>query len=440
MRGKNFERVMKFIALLNIFIFLYPVFMTFRFFAFDNRINVLDSIMPLLTMFFGLWATKYICRKEYYFTTRLLSYVAVAVPVMVCLGVYHETGIFRSIFEAFVTSIFYIIGSVNFSKGYREVYRTNTLGANVIVLTAVFIIVNIVPALIPVRDVVFIFILFNIPVTMLIMSEENIDEVFLTRGVEIPEVQRSIRKENIKLVAILYGVILVLFNIKDLLTVILKFCFLAYINISFFIMYLISKLFSVKGDSSNGNASNALPPMEPGEPNNTANIIYVIVSVAVIILILYKLIPKLIKGIAALIKYIKSKLSTKTKVNESRYNDNECEEIVEITKQSTDSWFKRKKKVNLFSMLRKSKDPAERIRLMYKIILTEIGKNGVAVVVSDTSGQILEKVQPIEELKNNLVNITPIYEKVRYGEEMPDIKSVGAVEEGFLKITGKSRL
>ena len=42
MRGKNFERVMKFIALLNIFLFLYPVFMTLRFYAFDNRINILD--------------------------------------------------------------------------------------------------------------------------------------------------------------------------------------------------------------------------------------------------------------------------------------------------------------------------------------------------------------------------------------------------------------
>jgi hypothetical protein len=439
MRGKSFTDVMKFIAFLNIFIFSYPVFIILRYYVFNTSGGVVGAALVLFSIFFGLFATKFICRKEYYFTTRLLSYCSIIIPVLVAIGIYHGTGALRIIYESVTAGVFYIIGSLNFSKSYSEIYSTKTLSSNVVILTAVFILVNIVKALNPVRSIIFVFVILNIPIAMALISEGNIDQVFLKRGVEIPEVQRSIRKANIKLVAILYGLILVLFNIKDLLSAALKFILLTYIKLNFFIMYLISLLFANKDGSSGNQQADMNLPVDPGN-GKTANNLFTFVAVILIIFILYKLIPKLFRAIVNLIRFIKSKLSKKIKINDNRYNDNECEEIIEITKQSTDSWWKRRKRLNLFSMLKKTHDPAERVRLIYRIILGELGKKGVVVAVSDTTGQVTQKAQSSDKLKIDLKSVTPIYEKVRYGEEVPNTDSIRSMEEDLLKITGKSRV
>lgn len=441
MRGKSFAEAMKLLALINIFLFLYPVFIALRYYLFNSTGGFPGVTFAVFSMFFGLFATKFICRKEYYFTTRLLSYLAILIPVIFSGLVYLPSGTLRIVYESVIAGIFYIFGSVNFSKSYGEIYNSKTLGANVIILTAVLLLANIVTAIKPVRGLIFIFVLFNIPIAMSIISEVNIDEVFLKRGVEIPEVQRSIRKQNFKLVAILYGIILVLFNIKDLLSAILRFILLTYIKINIFIMYLISLLFENKDKSSGGSDQGSMNlPMEPGEGSKTANVLFTVVAVILILFILYKLLPKIFKAIVELIRYIKSKISRKIKINENRYNDNECEEIIEITKQSSDSWLKRKKRANLFSLLRKTHDPAQRVRLMYRIILNELGKKGIKVSASDTAGQVVRKAQAKDSLGAYLEGVTSVYEKVRYGEEVPDTGSIKKVEEDLLKITGKSRV
>lgn len=440
MRGKSFAGAMKLLALINIFLFFYPVFIPLRYYIFDTSGGFTCAVFALVSLFFGLFATRFICRKEYYFTTRLLSYCAILIPVIATAVVFHGNGTLRSIFESVVAGCFYIIGSVNFSRSYGEIYSSKTTGTNVFILTAVFILVNIVSSIHPVRGLIFIFVILNIPITMVLKSEGNIDEVFLKRGVEIPEVQRSIRKANLKLVAILYGIILVLFNIKDLLSVVLRFILLTYIKINLFIMYLISLLFANKDGASQGQQGSMNLPVEPGDGNKTANTLFTIVAVILIIFILYKLIPKLFKAIAELIRFIKSKLKRKIKIDDNRYEDNECEEIIEITRQSSDSWMKRRKRNNLYSLLKKTHDPAERVRLIYRIILNELGKKGIGVAASDTAGQVAKKAHSKDELKASLESVTSIYEQVRYGEVIPDAASISKVEADLLKIAGKSRV
>jgi len=275
---------------------------------------------------------------------------------------------------------------------------------------------------------------------MLIKSEENIDEVFMYRGVEIPEVQRSIRKQNSKLIILLYGVILIMFNIKDFLAATLKFLLLIYVKASIFVMYLLSKLLSTSdGGSSDGGSQAQQLPFEPGKSDKFLNYLFTAIAVIIIIFAIYKALPKVIKAISQFIAYVKALFTRVLKIKENKYDDSECVEIVEITKQTVDNKVKKKKKINLISILKKTTDPTKRIRLMYQIILSEFGRRGIDIAASDTTGQVVEKAAGIELVENEIENITSIYEKVRYGEEPPQNQALTSMEEGYIRILSKPK-
>lgn len=439
MMGRVFTKGMKSIALFNIFIFLYPVFIVLRYFLFGTMGGILELIFPLVSIYSGLWATSFICRKEYYFTTRLLSFVTVVIPVIISSIIFSDLGLGRSLLGASAVGIFYIIGSNNYTKQYQDIFNSKMLFFSVFMLAINMIMTSSFDSLKPMRNVVFIFILLFIPLTMLIKSQENIDEVFKFRGVEIPEVQKSIRKENLKSIILLYAVMLVIFNIKDLLAAILQFILMIYIKVSIFIFYLLSKLFIQSGSGSSKGDSQPLP-LTPGpeRSNNLLDYLFVAVTAVLIIFAAYKLLPRLVKAISGLIAYIKAKLSKVIRLKENVYDDSECVEIVEITKQIVENKVK-KKRVNLFAILKKATDPAKRIRLMYQIILKDLGEKGITVASSDTTGQVIEKAAGLENVKEEIENITSIYERVRYGEEIPQAELLKSMEEGYRKILGKRK-
>jgi len=269
---------------------------------------------------------------------------------------------------------------------------------------------------------------------MLLKSIENIDEVFVRRGVEIPEIQKKIRKANYKRIILLYILILILFNIKDLVTAAIQILFRIYIKVTFFILYFISSMLTPKDGNATTNGDSAPNlPFEPGKGNKLLDYLLFALFVLFIIYLVYKILPRLFRAFLRLIQYIKEKLTKVIKLKDVKYEDSECIEIVEITKQVAVNR-ERKKRVNLFSLLKMAKDQSEKIRLMYAIIIKELNNKGLAIKSSDTTGDIIEKAYGIKDLGENLTSVTKTYENVRYGEVEPEQESYNKMKLEFEKI------
>lgn len=438
MKKPYFLKLLKLASLLNIYLYLFPVFILVKYIIFETtRGMALSAITALFSMYLGLGVTAAICKKEYYFTTKLLSYAAVLIPAAACALAFSRYGTGWSLLEVLTVGTFYFIGVNAYPKSYGEVFNGANLYAGSFLLAIYLMVVSNVGRFLPLRNTAYIAILLFILISMLIKSEENVEQVFFFRGVEIPEVQKTIRKHNVKAVTILFAGILLLFKLKDILSVILKFIFVLYLKILVFILYILSVLYPSGSGQTNANGKVDLPPNQPSDSNPFLDYLFKAVFIVLLIYIAYKTIPKLIKAILKFVSFIKAWLLKKMKVDNYKYEDEECVDIIEFTKQTAGRKLIKRKKSNLTTALRKATNPADKIRLMYAIIVNEIKLKGVEIANSDTTGQIAEKITSSRKSYTGIENVTSIYDKVRYGEEIPQDKTVIQMEQAMKSFTGK---
>jgi len=436
MKDRNIGKLLNIASLLNKFLFLFPAFVAVKYYLYETTGGIGAILLQLFSMFLGLTLTTVICRKEYYFTTKLLSYSAVIIPILLSVLTFSQRGVIWTLIEMLASGTFYFIGVSAYTKSYGEIFDSQNLYVGSFLLILYLIIVSNFSVLLPLKNMVYIFILLFILISMLIKSEENIDQVFMLRGVEIPEVQKVIRKYNAKAIFSLFAGILILFNIRYIVSAVLKFIFILYLRITVLILYLMSLIYPEGSGQGNGAGKPDLP-YGPESTNNFLDNIFKFISVVIILYLAYKIVPKVIKAIFKLVAHIKAWLFRVVKVRDDKYDDDECVDIVEFTKQVEVKKLGKKKKNSLYSALRKATSPAEKIRLMYAIIVNDVRLKGIKIADSDTTGQIAGKITDSWKYGEDIREITSIYDSVRYGEEIPQDSTVKFMEQGFKGFTDK---
>lgn len=70
--------------------------------------------------------------------------------------------------------------------------------------------------------------------------------------------------------------------------------------------------------------------------------------------------------------------------------------------------------------LRRSAPAGEQVRALYQFVLLRLRYRGIPDSAADTTRNILQQYQPLQQQSEPLESLTALYERVRYGEQQPD--------------------
>ena len=412
-------KLLKLISLFTVFSFTYPALMVARTYIFYTGGTTLDFVAVVLAASIGIGTGVLLCRKEYSLLRLIVTYSAILLPVAVSIAFYSGQATGRIVFEAIAAAVFYVIGVNTYLYRYNISFSYQSSRIGIVLLSLSLLIACLNVRYMFLKSIIFNFAFTFIFLSIIIITQDNIDFVIHKRGVESKEVQKKIRRFNIGIVLALYAVILFLFNFKKIVLFVLNLIKLICGKVMDLIIYILKLLFKEKGGSIYEEGFGFMPfdPQPAWQP--IIVLIYYTLIHFIFLLIVYLLLPVIYKGIKSLVTFIKGKLlqliNTKPELN--YIDNNECTETIEIVKIIKPKTHKQK--TNLYMLLDKTNDLSEKIRLMYRISINLLLDNGVAIQRSDTTGQIYEKSISIAIFRRRFFTLTKMYNEVRYGGLSP---------------------
>jgi len=372
-------------------------------------------------------------------TSRFLSglsvHIAVFIPIGVSLLIFQKSGPVRLVFEAVSAVVFYMAGVRANYKDYDEILDRQRMYAGFIVLTAVAIVCSFKE--IRMNSILYAYILTV--TSMVVANQAKIDRVFLYMNRHLAGVSKDIRKFNVLSVLLLVGVTFLFLYFRD----IMEFCLNVLNNLirsgAALFFKLLASLFRSVPEKGYEQQPQALPPLQlmgEGGNNPYVNMIFNILFAIALAFAGYKLLPVFVKAVFKAIKNILRKIwayilnimerTNREEPETDEYND-EVEEIRRPGKA-----LKKSRKMNYARLkrtlkgLRRLSDPVEKVRYIYGIILDMLNILETGIGKSDTPRDVCKKA----ELKGiHISYIIDLYEKVRYGERIPDGDEVAMAEE-----------
>ena len=178
-----------------------------------------------------------------------------------------------------------------------------------------------------------------------------------------------------------------------------------------------------------------MTPVMSAPPSPYLNLIFNILKYFIAFYLLYRLVPVIVRNlpvIASKLAALFRKLFRIKKKTEPTWNPSyvDVAEIVLPERRGKTVRVARRRKRRTARHLRKITDPTEKIRYMYGLILDILPARGIKPEASDTTAEILSKTAREKDL-GGLHPFTAIYDKVRYGDAVPDNETLGKAEEYY---------
>jgi hypothetical protein len=432
MWNKLRNHMFKLAALVAVISFLYPGVMTAREFLFDTGGNLLEFISALIAMVLGAGFAFVVYNKSHRLIRLIFTYFLAIIPAAAAIACFMDDDLGRAIYEAIVLVLFYINGVNSYLCYYNVIFNWKILYTGTVVLFICLLLASLSEKYMHMKGIFFTAAYVYILMSLVLKTQENLDLVFRKRGVEASEIQKKIRKSNMVTVLAFYSIILVLFNIKNIIVFILETARRLGGQLMDFLIYLLKLLFRHKAARPYQDSFGFIPldPVPAWRP-----IVVLIFSIVVhffILFALYKLIPPLYKYLKKQIERFVGFLHKiiKGRVCFDTPDENECTEIVEVEKVIIDKKA-RVIKNNFLARLAKTSDPVEKIRLMYKITISSMVGKGVQITSSDTTGEIIAKSGRIDGVGTKFSVLTKIYEDIRYGEVSPSEEVLVSARQEF---------
>jgi hypothetical protein len=450
---ENFRTyALKATALLGVFSFIYPAVITVRALLFKTDGGALSLLLASILMTAGFFIASAVIRENSAFFSRLASgkvaefildkhatalflsglvvHIAALVPAAIAAVVFQRDGIFRAAFEAIAALIFYIVGVRARYGEFDDILNRTKLYGGIIAIA-------ISTAICSFSDIRlnFIFYAYILTVTsMIVFNQAGIDSVFLHMNRRLAGVSKDIRKFNIFSVLTLFGITLLFLNLKGIIVFFLN--ILNNVVRKGIVLFLraLEFLFS-RAPETDGIIGQAQPPQLPdlGDEsgmNPVADLILKGIFIAIFIYLIYKALPVILRAVRKVFQkvwmFVLNILRSTDKVEpeEEDYND----EIVEIKPVKNPAGRRKKSEEKLRRSMRglkKIANPAAKVRYIYGMILDVLNAAGIGVARSDTPGEICRKAGS-EDI--SIEGITKVYEKVRYGDVVPDAKEMDQAE------------
>ncbi|HHY23887.1 MAG TPA: hypothetical protein GX527_06570 [Clostridiaceae bacterium] len=431
------KRIVSLIAKLT---FLYPIILLPRAALFRDTGGAIGFLVGLFILFAGYMVTGLIVRNKQNFARMLISYLLAVIPMVICISIFIHIdnslyGILRAIFEGLASFILFFTGVRARFLDFDLILSRKIIITGVIIFLASIIFLDYYKELTHLKNIIYLLGYIFVAITLLIKNQQNLDRAFIQKHIDLSTVPKDIRNYNSIVVIAVFLIILVLFNINSLVTYITTVFKNApkYILIVLFaILNFLSKL--MPGGEEGGGEEQGQPqlPFLPGEESNSivGLILSIIFGLLFLVAFIYLIpkVPKLLRAIGEKIKkfvLLIGRFLKKLFRIQKDYTDSEVDYIDEVEIIRPESPRKGlRKPAEILKIINKklgrNLTPTEKVRNMYAVILHHLRIKGVRILKSDTTHEIYEKTPKIENLDGVMKYITIVYDKVRYGEKIPD--------------------
>jgi|GEM_PF-1910597 len=455
MNTKIRKHLLKIVELAGLFSYIYPIILVLRNLIFDASRHALNFSLFFFSVVFGYLITRLLIRKEKTFIRQFAAYLTVIVPAGVVLIInFHYFGVFKTIYGSLqtifetVSMILVYILSVRcgiLTEDY-ETFRRSRIYAGFFFMVACQIATYYFDMTRQVWYQVTVFTSIYIICSLVVLNQSNLDyNIYVRRGIDTHGEQKKLRSYNIKTTLILILITLLLFNLKNVIILILKAGGKLIVYVFSFIHWLMNLIYpedSMGGPPQQGGESGLLMPEDAGSP--VWNYIFYILLGLIFLFILYKCLPAAVRGIKRLgvrivrrLKAFINSLFDYNAIQDSSLHEEFTDEI-EYIKPEGSSAVKRKSSLRKVK-LRKVNDPVEKVRLLYGTVLKRLSEKVLEIKPSQTAREILSETAKAGFPGESLEKVTGIYEDVRYGMKVPDPDEITVMEKHCRIITENTR-
>lgn len=376
---------------------------------------------------------------------RIISFATVLIPLLITFLLYLGSGKFRILYEALTVVIFYLAGIFQAQKDYRRIL-TN---AKIVIGSATLFILLLVSSFFSwasyLKPVLYGFTYIFIALCMVLKNISNLDiNIYLKKGAENSPVSKKVKKKNIIYTSIIFFIVAILFNIKQVYQVVYNCIRLIVISINNAIMAFLSFLGSLLASSETqklpeNEVSNVLT-RKGGKPSLVVTAITIVLMIA-FFHFMYKLIKThwdtiktnvqsffatLAEKIKKLIKQEGCNSYKTRKMSVLEYDD----EVEKIGRNPNISVFSKKdKQTSKRRSLIKYKDPVKRIREGYAYLVERLAAKKIHIKKCNTPSEIYHETKQINGFSEQFETITQLYEKVRYQDIIPSEEDINLFDD-----------
>lgn len=376
------------------------------------------------------------------FSSSVLAWLIILIPMLTALLIYMEQGVLRALFEILPVVMAYIFSLKHARLASSQIMSNRTSYTGFFVIAICLEVPLIFDRLRSIRPWMFAVSYIFIFAYLIIKNQEDIDSnIFSKKHIERSILPKNLRKVNVLTVSIVFLVTLLLFNLKTVVITLLdwstRFVFLIIRSIAWLMEQILPA-----GDlvtEGVGQAEQGFPELPAGSDSPIGTLIFNILKIIVLLYLAYKAlfffvkwVPSFLQKIAELIKRIFSLKMSGDEPEELDFVD-ETETIKPVSDTGVK---KRAAKIAARGIkdLKHESNPVKRVRLMYSIILRMLPAIGVAPSRSDTTMDIINKVSMPYEVSEGLYPLTQIYNQVRYADKKPDGGMMTEADTYFVKV------
>ena len=451
----NRKLLLKYIAMVGAVSSFYPVILTTRLIFFKTSGKWVDFLLSAAIFIFGLLTgslmafgksrlaarnSPTVSKKKLYWNliSMLIRLAAFSIPAALVLKVYSSEWIMRILFELLMAAVLYII-SLRVQYKYTRILNRATLIIGILLVSITLLVVSFSSAYAHLRGTALFAGYLLMASAMIVRNQVRLDNVFTKDGRDIHDIPKSIRTYNTMILVLVFVFTILLFNLKWIVMSLLGIAGVV-LQAAVWLAYKLMSMLFIKG----GHAT-PLPPhspntaMQSGSSNN--GIISIILNILAVLTSLYAayiFARQLFSSFLSLWKKLLVKLSNADGDEIDDYKD----EIGIVKPEGFSKGRKKIKKRSIKKDLKEITDPVKKIRYLYHAIIEALINRDIDIQKSDTTGEICMKSEQAEGAIDYVHTATAVYDKVRYGNEVPKLSEVSQVETSYAKLANilKKRL
>jgi hypothetical protein len=361
----------------------------------------------------------------------------IIIPLASALIIYGRHGLTRSFFELLPAAAAYIISLKQSRLAPAQIMSTISLFTGMTIMVICLELPYLVSRLAYLRPIYFAVSYFLIFAFLIVKNQEDIErQIFRKKHIDKSVLPRDLRRFNALSTCFIFILTMLLFNLKTVVMHLMEIAKQIVQLVYILFMWLLDKIMTDQTSAGEPlqNNTNILPAQRPMP---FFNLVINVLMYFVILYAAYKLLfaigiraPKAISRILDMLRKLFRINSGNAATEESDFVD--TTEIVLPDMRNTVN--KTKKKKVRAKKLGQITDPVEKVRLMYGNILGLLPLFGVKPDHCDTTAQILAKAAGSPQVREGLSGFTAIYDRLRYGEMVPDKDTLAKAEKYYSNI------
>ena len=430
------KTMFKILSLVSLLFGFYPIVKIFKVSLFGKSPVLLEIIFYVALILIVHFSVRLIMIKVNANWNVHMAHGTIFFPVTAVAIYYYNQGLSRMVFEMFITAAFGFFIVRAYFKEYNKLLDGVKISLAVTAILAAFFISTFIEDFMYLQRYFFIVVYAYLFLILILKNQSKMDNVFVERFDKTSGIPAKMREYNTYSIVVVFTFLIVLFNVKNVVILLLKLFGIALMFVIRLILKVISYLIA---DVNEIDLENRLDNSIVGGHNS--NVVAVIANIIIIVLVMavaYKLIPKIVESLINVVKFLIRRIFNvhEEKTDEFSHYTDTVERV--IPPSITVKEQKHRKKPNLklaLKLAEQIKNPQEKIKYLYGVILMVMNLKGIKIEKYDTTGEICKKVVETKEFGQQFKIITYIYEKVKYGEKSPKEEEVLETTEMIQKLS-----